>query len=135
MDLPPAFFQFLGSLAAILVLSALAWQLKLGPTPRLEDDDAAVEAAEEAVSGFEPVAIGRDSHGHGALLRDAQGRILLLRPHGSHFAGRLLTAQAHAKLDDGALVIDTAEKRYGKARLSLADASAWMQAIEAIKTA
>ena len=86
-----------------------------------------------AVSGFEPVAIGLDSEGRGALLRDAGGRILLLRPHGSHFAGRLLSDRADARIEDDALFVDTAEKRYGSARLALADASAWMQAIKAIK--
>ncbi|WP_435200166.1 hypothetical protein [Qipengyuania sp. 902] len=133
MTLPPALLQFLGSLAAILVLAAFAWRLKLGPEPRLEDEKAACRAADEAVSGFEPVAIGLDSEGRGALLRDVGGRILLLRPHGSHFAGRLLTDRADARVGDGVLFVDTAEKRYGTARLALADASAWMQAIEAIK--
>ena len=133
MDAPPALLQFLGSLAAILVLAALAWRLKLGPAPTLDTDEAAARAADEAVSGFDPVEIGRDAEGGGALLRDARGRILLLRPHGSHFAGRLLTSRASAWVDDKSLVVDTQEKRYGSARLSLEDPSAWMQAIEAIK--
>ena len=134
MTLPPALLQFLGSLAAILVLAAIAWRLKLGPEPRLDGENAARRAADEAVSGFEPVAIGLDSEGRGALLRDSGGRVLLLRPHGSHFAGRLLSDQADARIEDGVLVVDTAEKLYGSARLALADASAWMQAIEAIKS-
>ena len=133
MTLPPALLQFVGSLAAILVLAAIAWRLKLGPEPRLDDENAARRAADEAVSGFEPVAIGLDSEGRGALLRDAGGRILLLRPHGSHFAGRLLSDRADARIEDGVLFIDTAEKRYGSARLDLADASAWMKTIKAIK--
>ncbi len=134
MTLPPALLQFLGSLAAILVLAAIAWRLKLGPEPRLDDENAARRAADEAVSGFEPVAIGLDTEGRGALLRDAAGRVLLLRPHGSHFAGRLLSDRADARIEDGVLLVDTAEKRYGSARLELADAPAWMQAIEAIKS-
>lgn len=133
MTLPPALLQFLGSLAAILVLAAIAWRLKLGPEPRLDDEIAARRAADEAVSGFEPVAIGLDNEGRGALLRDIGGRILLLRPHGTHFAGRLLSDRADARIEDGVLLVDTVEKRYGSARLELADASAWMQAIEAIK--
>ena len=133
MTLSPALLQFLGSLAAILVLAAIAWRLKLGPEPRLDDETAARQAADEAVSGFEPVAIGLDREGRGALLRDSGGRILLLRPHGSHFAGRLLSDRAKVRIEDGALFVDTAESPYGFARLALADASAWMQAIEAIK--
>lgn len=132
MDLPPALIQFLGSLAAILALAGLAYWLKLGPEPRLADENAARRAADEAASGFEPVAISIDRDGRGALLRDAEGRVLLLRPHGSHFAGRVLTKAASARLDGEALVIETAERRYGGVRLVLADPKAWVQAIEGI---
>lgn len=132
-SIPPALLQFLGSLVAILALAALAWWLRLGPTPRLADRAAALRAADEAVSGFEAVDCALDRDGHGALLRNGNGSILLLRPHGSHFAGRILTSAAKARIEDELLVIDTAEKRYGAARLRLEDASAWMQAIEGIR--
>ncbi len=133
MDLPPALLQFLGSLVAILALAAIAWAMKLGPERRLTSPEEALEAAEEAISGFDAVALALDADGRGALLRDAQRRILLLRPHGTHFAGRILTAAAKARLEGDALVIDTAEKRYGAARLRVDEADAWMQAIEAIE--
>lgn len=133
MEIPPALLQFLASLLAIFALAGLAYWLKLGPSPRLADEDAARLAADEAVSGFIPVAIGLDREGRGAVLRDVSGRVLLLRPHGVHFAGRLLTAAARVHRDDGALVIDTAEKRYGSVRLMLDEPSAWVQAIEAIE--
>ncbi|WP_370033688.1 hypothetical protein [Qipengyuania mesophila] len=133
MDLPPALLQFLGSLIAILALAGVAWWLKLGPEPRLADEDAARRAADEAISGFEPVAIGLDRSGRGALMRDAAGRILLLRPHGVHFAGRLLPREARARLEGDELEIDPGERRYGKARLVLEDASAWASAIEAVR--
>jgi hypothetical protein len=134
MELPPALLQFLGSLVAIFALAGIAVWLKLGPTPRLADEDAARIAAEEAVSGFVPVAIGLDRDGGGAVMRDTAGRVLLLRPHGVHFAGRILTPAARAQQDGDTLVIDTAEKRYGAARLVLDDASAWVDAIDAIKS-
>lgn len=133
MDLPPALLQFLGSLVAILALAGVALWLKLGPSPRLSEEDEARAAAEEAVSGFEAVEVGLDREGRGALLRDAAGRILLLRPHGTHFAGRLLTPAARMELDGEVLSVDTAEKRFGTARLTLDDPSAWMQALEAIE--
>lgn len=133
MDLPPALLQFTGSLAAILALAGLAWWLKLGPAPRLADVESAHAAADQAVSGFEPVAISLDHEGHGAIMRDAAGRILLLRPHGGHFAGRILTGQALARVEDRTLIIDTAERRYGAARLQVDDAAAWVQAIEALE--
>ena len=133
MDIPPALLQFLGSLVAILALAGLALALRLGPAPRLKDEQAARAAADEAVSGFDPVDIALDRGGAGALMRDAAGRILLLRQHGSHFAGRVLTGAAQVSRDGDALLIDTAEKRYGTARLEIPDPSAWMQAIEAIQ--
>ena len=133
MDFSPALLQFLGSLVAILALAAIARAMKLGPERRLTSPEEAVEAAEQAVSGFGAVALALDADSRGALLRDAQGRVLLLRPHGTHFAGRVLTAAARARLESDVLVIDTAEKRYGAARLRVDDADAWMQAIEAIE--
>ena len=133
MDLPPALLQFLGSLVAILALAGLALWLKLGPEPKLESEADARAAAEEAVSGFEPKEVALDSEGRGALLRDATGRILLLRPHGTHFAGRLLTPDASMDVDGQVLFVDTAEKRFGAAQLTLDNPSAWMQALDAIK--
>ncbi|MBX7541385.1 hypothetical protein [Qipengyuania sphaerica] len=132
MKLDPQILQFLGSLAAILVLAAIAWGLKLGPERRLEDEASARRAANEAVDGFEPQDVALDRNGRGALLQDGAGAILLLRPHGTHFAGRILGPSATARVEDGLLVIDTAEKRYGAARLDIVDAQAWVKRIEAI---
>ena len=133
MDTPPALLQFLGSLVAILLLAGLAYALRLGPAQCLADNQAARKAADEAVSGFDPVEIALDFDGTGALMRDAGGRILLLRQHGSHFAGRVLTSDAAVRRDGDALIVDTAEKQYGAVRLTIPDPSAWMQAIEAIR--
>ncbi len=129
----PQLLQFLGSLAAILVLAGIAWGLKLGPERKLESEEEARRAAGEAVDGFDAIHLSLDREGRGALLSDASGKILLLRPHGTHFAGRVITAEASAKIDGDTLIIDTAEKRYGAAGLELDDAPAWVQRIEAIK--
>ena len=132
-EMDPQVLQFLGSLAAILVLGGIAWGLKLGPEPSLRDEDDARHAAREAIDGFEPVHLSLDLDGRGALLQDARGNILLLRPHGTHFAGRILTTAAAAVLDGEVLRIDTAEKRFGMTYFRIADAPAWVQRIEAIK--
>ena len=129
----PQLLQFLGSLAAILVLAGIAWGLKLGPERKLDSEEDARRAADEAVDGFDAVHLSLDREGRGALLSDASGNILLLRPHGTHFAGRILTAAAKANAEGGTLIIDTAEKRYGAARLVLDDAPAWVQRIKSIK--
>ena len=133
MEIPPALLQFVGSLAAIVALAALARWLKLGPARRLENENDARRQASEAVDGFVPVEIALDHDGRAALLRDGAGQILLLRQHGTHFAGRVLTPAAYARIDGEALVVDTAEKRYGGVRLELDDPSLWVQHIESIK--
>ena len=135
MDIPPALLQFLVSLVAILALAGLARWLGLGPEQRLGSEGEARRAAAEAVAGFEAETLAVDMQGRGAILKDRDGRILLLRPHGSQIAGRILTPAASARLEEGVLVVDTAERRYGAARLRIQDASAWMQAVEALKSA
>ena len=130
--MPDQLVQFLGSLAAILVLAAIARGFRLGPAPALKDESEARRAADEAVDGFAPLEIALDAQGRGAVLSDEQGRILLLRPHGTHFAGRLLTSRAAAHVEGESLVVDTAERRFGAARLDIANPQAWVQRIEAI---
>ncbi len=134
MEIPPALLQFVGSLAAIVALAALAWWLKLGAPRRIESEADARREASEAADGYEPVEIALDRAGRAALLRDRAGQILLLRQHGTHFAGRVLTPAARARIDSGALLVDTAEKRYGQVRLELEDPSAWLAHIESIET-
>ena len=111
--------QFGGSLLAILALAWLAQRLGLGGDARIQSEDHARALAEEAICGFEPVEIVIDRAGMGALLRDAGGRVLLLRRHGTHFASRLLDSYAHARLDRNFLTLATADQRFGSVTLDL----------------
>lgn len=113
--------QFGGSLLAILALAWVAARLKLGGDLRIRDAEHARELAEEALCGFEPVATVIDRAGYGALLRDAAGRVLLLRRHGAHFAARLLDSHAHARLDRNFLTVATADRRFGSVTLDLGE--------------
>lgn len=124
--------QFAGSLLAILALAWLARALRLGKPPRLLDDAAARYHANAAVEGFAPVDIARDRDGRSAILRDAHGRFLILKPHGAHFAARLLKPPMTARTQDGALVIQTGERLFGDVTLQIADPQAWENAINAI---
>lgn len=132
MELSPALLQFMGSLAAIFVLALLARMLKLGASPKLESESDARLAADQAVSGFEPVAIAIDRQGRGAILRDAENRILVLRQHGSHFAGRLLESSAKVKANGNTLRITTGERRFGGLELDLDNTATWVDAFEAL---
>lgn len=110
-----------GSLLAILVLAGIAWKLGLGGDLRIRDEMHARELADEAVAGFAAVETGIDRAGYAALLRDTDGRVLLLRRHGSHFAARLLTGHANVRLDRHLLVVGTGEKRFGEVTLDLGE--------------
>ena len=121
-----AFVQIGGSLVAILALAGIARWLQLGGDVRLRDEEEARALAEAAVCGFEPVEIALDRAGNGALLRDAQGRVLLLKRHGARFAARLLSGHRDSRLDRNFLTVSTGEKRFGTVTLDLgADAGVW----------
>ena len=112
-----------GSLAAILALAAFARWLQLGHDLRLRDAEHAKELANEAVYCFHATDVALDKAGIGALLRDAQGRQMLLRRHGAMWAGRLLDSNVEARLDRDFLTIGTGEKTFGAVTLHLGEAA------------
>lgn len=121
-----ALVQIGGSLVAILALAGIARWLQLGEDVRLRDKDEARALAEAAVCGFDPVEIALDRAGIGALLRDAQGRVLLLKRHGARFAARLLSGHRDSRLDRNFLTVSTGDKRFGTVTLDLgAEAGVW----------
>jgi hypothetical protein len=113
--------QLGGSLLAILALAWLARVMGLGGDVRIRDADHARALANEVVDGFAPVDIAIDRAGIGALLRDAQGRQMLLRRHGAKFVGRLLDRTIEARLDQNFLTIGTRERSFGKITLNLGE--------------
>ena len=121
MDIPPALLQFAGSLAAILALSWLVWKLDLGGDERIRDVEHARRLADEQLHGYEPTEIAVDRSGYGAIMRDATGRVMVLRRHGAHFAGRLLTGHSTCRLDQRQLTIGADDKRFGTVTLDLGD--------------
>jgi hypothetical protein len=122
--------QIVASLAAILLLAWLSRKLQLGRDVRLQGADHARALADEALCGFTPCDLALDRAGIGALLRDDQGRVMLLRRHGAHFAGRLLDSHAFARLDRNLLTIGTGEKTFGAITLDLGDkAQVWASSL------
>ncbi len=118
--------QFGGSLVAILLLAGIAHWLRLGGDSRIRDEGHLRALAEEALYGFDPTDIAIDRAGYGALARDAEGRVMVLRRHGAHFVSRLLDSHAHARLDRNFLVVGTGDKRFGEVTLDLGtEAQAW----------
>lgn len=110
-----------GSVAAILFIAWLARYWGLGGDVRLRSEDQARAIAEEVIVGFEPTQIAIDKAGIGALMRDAQGRHLLVRRHGAQWAGRLLDRHSETRLDQNFLTVGTGERTFGTVTLNLGD--------------
>jgi hypothetical protein len=128
--------QLFGSLIAILVLAWLARRIGLGGDPRIHDADEARSLADDAICGFDAQDVVVDRAGIGALARDALGRVLLIRQHGSHFAARQLTSHAGVRLDGRFLTIATDDRRFGKVTLDLGDqAQVWAASLRRLGAA
>lgn len=119
-----------GSLAAIGMLAFICAKLGLGGDLRIRSEAEARRLAGEAICGFDPIDFALDRAGIGALLRDAQGRVLLLRRHGAYFVSRLLDSHAHTRLDRNFLTIGTGESTFGSVTLDLGDqAQIWASSL------
>jgi hypothetical protein len=115
-----------GSISAILFIAWLARYWKLGGDVRIRSEAQAREIAQETLCGFDPVEIAIDKAGMAALMRDANGRHLLVRRHGVQWAGRLLDRHNDSRLDQNFLTVGTGEKTFGSVTLNLgAQASHW----------
>lgn len=121
-----ALVQLAASLVGIILLWLLARGMGLGGDPRLRDEETARRLADETVCGFNPTEIAIDRAGIGALLRDSQGRVMLLRRHGNRFAGRLLDSGATARLNQNFLTVTPSDRWFGTVTLDLgAAAQVW----------
>ncbi|MEP6784189.1 MAG: hypothetical protein ABI898_00445 [Sphingomonadales bacterium] len=105
--------MLVGSLVAVLALAGIAKWLDLGGDARL-DADMVREFVEE--QGFVPTETVLDRAGMGALVRDAEGRVMLVRRHGAHFVVHPVADFAAARLDHRFLTL-------GKTTLDLGDAA------------
>jgi hypothetical protein len=108
-----------GSIVAILLLAWTAHRMGLGGDVRIRDEAHARELAQEALCGYDPVAVVLDKARVGALLKDQAGRHMLIRRHGAQWVGRLLDRPSEARLDQNFLTIGTAEKSFGRITLNL----------------
>ena len=123
-----------GSIAAILLIAWLARFLRLGGDVRIRSEEQAREIANETCCGFDPVEIAIDKAGIAALLRDAEGRHLLVRRHGVQWAGRLLDRHNDSRLDKNFLTVGTGEKTFGSVTLNLgSQASHWAAGLRHLK--
>jgi hypothetical protein len=113
--------KLVGSIVAILFLAWLARHWQLGGDARIRNEDDARAIAEEIVCGFESTDVAIDRAGIGALLRDAEGRHLLIRRHGALWVGRLLDRHSETRLDKSFLTVGTGERTFGTVTLNLGE--------------
>jgi hypothetical protein len=126
MTLIPIVIKALASLVAVLLLAGLARWLGLGGDVRIRNADHARALAQDVHYGFDPVDVIVDRAGFGALLRDANGRQMLIRRSGARFAGRLIEPGVEARLDLQFLTLGSDGSPFGAATLNLGDdAQVW----------
>ena len=111
--------QLGASLAAVLFVAWLVRKIGLGADPRIEDAAHAIRLAEEAEAGFRGTEVARDRAGFAAIVRNAEGRMMLVRAHGNFFAARPVDASVIGRLDKDFLTLKTPEKAFGGGTLQL----------------
>lgn len=122
------------SLVAVLFVAWLVKAIGLGADPRIADADHAIRLAEEAEAGFGGVEVARDRAGFAALVRNAEGRLLLVRAHGNHFAARPVDASVAARLDKNFLILATPDRTFGSVTLQLGkEAGMWASRMRELK--
>jgi hypothetical protein len=121
-----ALIQLGVSLVAVLFVAWLVKRIGLGADPRIQDAGHAIRLAEEAEAGFGGTEVARDRAGFAAIVRNAEGRMLLVRAHGNHFAARPVDASVIGKLDKDFLTLTPPERTFGAVTLQLGkDAGMW----------
>ena len=114
------------SLVAVFFVAWLVGRMGLGADPRIEDDDHAIRLAEEAEAGFRGTEVARDRAGFAAIVQNAEGRMMLVRAHGNHFAARPIDASVIGRLDKDFLTLTPPERSFGAATLNLGkEAGVW----------
>ncbi len=118
--------QLGASLVAVLVIAWLVGRMGLGADPRIADDAHAIRLADEAETGFGGVEVARDRAGFAAIVRNGEGRMLLIRAHGNHFAARPVDAGVEGRLDKDFLTLTMPERTFGAVTLHLGkEAGVW----------
>ncbi|WP_066798260.1 hypothetical protein [Sphingomonas soli] len=104
--------QLGGSIVAILFLAGIAWALGLGRT-EIGDEAEAMQAAEDALSGFEPVRAIVSADKSSAMVEGKDGSVAALKLHGAQIAVRGIDASQVIETPEG-WTLDSGERRFGR---------------------
>ena len=114
--------QLGGSLAAILMLAAVAWWLRLGRDGRIGSPEEAADAADHALPGFVTAGAVVGADGMAALAVDRGGeRVAVCKRHGARLAVREVGWPALRSTEKG-VVVETGERRFGRVPIAGVDA-------------
>jgi uncharacterized Rossmann fold enzyme len=123
--LAPKIMPLIGSLIAILLLARMARWMGLGTEyRRIEGEISAIRLANEAECGFDAVAADVDGAGYGAIVRNAEGAMMLVRVHGNQFVARRLDRSFTTRLDRNRLHLTSPEWAFGSVDLDFGDQAA-----------
>ena len=114
------------SLVAVLFIAWLVGRMGLGADPWIVYATHEIRLAEEAEAGFKGIEVARDRAGFAAIVRDAEGRMMLVRAHGNFFAARPVDAAVVGRLDKDFLTLTMPDRTFGAVTLQLGkDAGMW----------
>ena len=134
MAAPFIVIQLVVSLVLVLGVAWLVRFMGLGADVRLRSEVQVRDLARSALCGFEPTDMVLDRAGIGALARDAQGRVMLLKRHGAQFAARLLDSHAFTRLDRNFLTIGSGERNFTPVTLDLGEqAQVWAASLRRLE--
>lgn len=112
----PLLITSLISFIIILAVTALVRGLRLGEV-RLESRAQAFDWAAKNVPFFAPVDAIISEDGQGALVSDANGRIVLIKRHGAKFAGRLLERPLDIAREGPIWCVGSGDQQFGRVRM------------------
>ena len=98
-------WQLGGSILAIALMVWVIARLRFGNEPGTLSEAEARAIADDAYGGFANAEIMRGKDNCCALLRSRDGRMTLIRPHGSRHLAVLIDRRATARTQDESLIL------------------------------
>jgi hypothetical protein len=113
--------QLAASLIAILAIAWAARRMGLGGETRISGRDHALQLAGEGIYGFAGSDAAIDRAGYSALVRDDEGRHVLIIVKGNKYVTRMIRPPIEGRLDQKLLTLDLREPDCPPVTLNLGD--------------
>jgi hypothetical protein len=113
--------KLVGSLVAVLLLGWIAKWMGLGGEIRIRDEDHAKQLAFEGQNSFIGVDAVVDLGGYSALVRDADGRHVVIALLGNHFVTRMIRPPIEGRLNQKLLTIELQDPDFEPVTLNLGE--------------